>query len=195
VESVDLGVISGKVGVSSSAVVLLPMGVEERVGMKVCLSSSVAGVGLAGFRGRGEHVEVTIGLESRRHGGGTFEVECMGKGKSVIGKGRVVFDFGDPIVVEIKAVLGGKGSASVPLQEVIWQTKSFLACFEPPVRGLSVSSNRGELQAGAEVFPFKVIYAPTSPKPVESRLVVDLGDVEVVALVRGSTCGFRKHGA
>jgi hypothetical protein len=102
VEDIDLGEIRGKAGEPSMALVSVQMGVFDRVGMRVVFSSTLDGVKLSGFRGRGDSVEVAIGIEARRSGTGTFRVQCVGRERLVTGVGKVHVERGEPVLMEIR---------------------------------------------------------------------------------------------
>lgn len=90
----------------STALVSVRMGGLDRVGMKVVFGSSLSGVKLSGFRGRGDSVEVAIDIHARRSGTGTCNVQFVGHGRSVTGVGTVLVERADPVLVEVRGVLG-----------------------------------------------------------------------------------------
>ena len=88
--------------------------------------------------------------------------------------------------------MGGKSWAELPIREEIWQAKPFLAYFAPRCREFSITVDRGVVEAGAKVMPFKIVFAPKDSRPKETMLIVDLGDMEQVVKVTGTVCGFQR---
>jgi hypothetical protein len=188
----DFGVITGKARVPSTVVVSVPMDVTARTNARVSVETDVVGVRVTGWRGGGAMLDVTLAVEVGRRATGRFRLRCLGAGVAVEGDGSIEIEEADPICVTVWAVMGGKGSADIPVPEDLWQNKPYRAFFEGKrAREFSLSSDRGVVEAGAKTFPFKLYYSPRAPRATEVKLVIDLGDSEVIVQVQGVCCGFQ----
>jgi hypothetical protein len=137
-------------------------------------------------------LNVTLAIDVGRRARGRFRLKCAGAGVAVVGEGLFDIEEADPIRVTVRAVMGCRGSATIPVPEELWQNKTYRVSFCEPSRPIefSLSGNRGDVEAGAKTFPFKLFYAPRTPRATQVKLVIDLGDTEVVVLVEGVCCGF-----
>jgi hypothetical protein len=71
-----------------------------------------------------------------------------------------------------------------------WQDRQYSTRWEPKRKEFWVDQSKGTVKAGSKTFPFRVFFAPRDVRPVESLLIIDMGDQEVVMQVYGSTAGF-----
>jgi hypothetical protein len=143
-------------------------------------------------RGAGRSAEVILAIDSRKSLDLPFQLSVEGTGGyTTKGEGRLVVERPAAYVLGMQAVCGGQQSADCPIQEEFWQNKKYSAFFEPKLKEFWISQNKGVIEAGAKTFPFKVFFAPRDPRPIETILVVDCGDVEITVKVCGSCGGFQ----
>ena len=188
---VQVGEIHGQACTPSVEVIRAAFPVECRLNMRAQVSCNEPGVTVHEIRGNGGHVEVLLGLDSRRSMDEPFRVLIEGGGRKVHCEGRVVIDRPAPYILGMQTVCGGQTSADCPVFEEFWQKKEFKAYFEPKIKEIWISPSHGVIEAGAKVFPFKVFFAPQDTRPIEALLVVDFGDKEITVKVCGSTGGFQ----
>jgi hypothetical protein len=81
--------------------------------------------------------------------------------------------------IEITCVRGARVNTPVPLKEQMWKRQDFQARFEPVNSQLTLTENRGTIEAGAEAFPFTLVYEPTNNDPIETLLVAEIGALVV----------------
>jgi hypothetical protein len=164
---------------------------ERRAGqVKATVTSDVPGVRLLRVRPAGDEVEVDLIVEAKRSGHGTYRVRVEGDAAVVEGEGQIAVERADPVHVDMQSVIGVPVSADIPLVEDLWQNKQFHARMEPELGCFTISCAKGVCAAGAKSMPFRVFFNPKDARPVEVTLIVDFGDFEVTALVRGSVGGF-----
>jgi hypothetical protein len=102
---------------------------------------------------------------------------------------------GQPAVQEVAvtAPVGGRGDVEVPINLDLWVARHYTASFEPDLgQELTISSNKGTIAAGAKVFPFKVIFEPTTPGTFETVLTVALSDICLQTKITATATG-KKH--
>jgi hypothetical protein len=179
----------------------LPLEARQKGAPKVTVTSDVPGVRVLRIRPAGGTVEVDLAIESKHSGEGRYRVRVERDSMIVEGEGDIVVGRLDPVHIEMQSVTGVPISSEIPLVEDLWRSRHFRASLEPAMVCLSLSCSKGVAEAGAKALPFKVVFTAKQARPVESTLVVDFGDFEVAALIRGAVGGFagrqwanRRHG-
>jgi hypothetical protein len=197
----ELGEIRGRACEKSCEIVRLEVPIEYRMKMNATVKCEGECLSVQEVRGAGKYAEVVLMIDSRRSIDTDFQVHVDAGAFNAEGQGHLVIERPTPYVLGMQTVCGGQQSAECPLKEELWQRKPYKAFFEPKLKEFWLSQNKGFIEAGAKVFPFKVFFAPKDPRPIEALLVVDCGDVEITVKVCGSTAGFqganwgrRKHG-
>jgi hypothetical protein len=113
-------------------------------------------------------------------------------GKVVEGEGVCVMERPEPYILGVQTICGGTTADDCPIVGEIVATTKFHAFFEPKIHHVfRLTHSRGRIEAGARVFPFKVVYTPRDTRPIETLLVVDMGDSEICVKVCGSIGGFQ----
>jgi hypothetical protein len=186
----DFGEILAKAGERSTHSLRVPMGVGERQGATAKVWCAIGEVRVHQLRGSGAFLEVVVSVDSKKSGVGELRARVRGKGTMVEGTGKLIIAPADPIQVRLTAVFGQVASASIPLYQDFWQAKQYVARFNQPHKELWVMSDKGEIPAGAQVLPFKILYKPRSSKAIEAMLIVDCGDFEISVGVSATPCGF-----
>jgi hypothetical protein len=93
------------------------------------------------------------------------------------------------------SLIGVQKVVDVPFSGQLWAKATFTARFEPPVKEFRLTANKGTMEAGTRVFPFKIIYTPTAPRPSVALLVVVFNDRdEYVVECTGAVGGFQGRG-
>jgi hypothetical protein len=190
-EVVQVGELRGRACAASSEVVRIPFPIEHRAKLSAKVECDLPALTVQGVRGSGNCVEVPMAIDSRRSGSAAFHLTVDGVGKTVECEGNVVVERPAPYILGLQTVCGGQISAECPIQEEFWAKKPYKAFFEPKIKEFWISQGKGFIEAGSKVFPFRVFFAPKDPRPVETILVVECGDMEITVKVCGSTGGFQ----
>jgi hypothetical protein len=187
---IDLGEIHGKALEPNNQSVRMPFPVRRRLAARATVTCSQDVLRVQEIRGAGKYAEVVIGIDSRHSWTGPFGCQIESNGLKVEGTGTLIVDRPDPYVLGLTTICGGSSSDECPIRTDIWQTKKYKAHFEPKRKEFWLTQYSGTIEAGAKTFPFKVFWAPKDPRPVETLLIVDCGDLEIVVKVCGCIGGF-----
>ena len=97
-----------------------------------------------------------------------------------------------PAPFGISCVMGTQNSSEVPFLGQLWAKATFKAHFEPQIRELRLTAYKGTMEAGVRVFPFRVVFTPSSPRSVATLLVVVFNEqTEYCVAICGSSAGFQ----
>ena len=139
----------------------------------------------------GAKINVSLRVLSPIHGEFPISIRVDVGARSMHANGVIKVDYPRPLPFGLSGIIGSQSSAQIPFSGQLWKAATYTATIQPPTKEFRLSQAKGEMAAGAKVFPFKVFFAPRDPRPIEALLVVDCGDVEITVKVCGSTGGFQ----
>jgi hypothetical protein len=151
----------------------------------------------------GNRLAVTVHVVAQIHGEYPMKFHVDVGTRSFKATGKLVVKHGRPAPFGMASMIGSQSSADVPYQGQLWANARYKAVLQQTGKEFRITANHGTMEAGAKVFPFKVIFTPRDPKPVVATLFVTFNDTsEYCVEVTGSVCGFqgkswgrRQHGA
>jgi hypothetical protein len=170
---IDFGSIGSRCGESGVHRLMIPIpNPADRAVAKVRLEQDVEVAKISGVTPTGSHLLVVVTTEYRVSGTYELKVIVEFNGKSITGKANVAIKHNKPQPLGMSAIVGGTSEAEVPFMGQLWKASAYTARFEPTLREFRLTSTQGTMDAGAKVFPFRVIFMPKDPKPVAALLVV-----------------------
>ena len=92
-----------------------------------------------------------------------------------------------PVIIHVEAPVGERATVDIPAPQDFWAKAQYTARLDAKASEFWLSENKGVIEAGAKVLPFKVTFAPQNRRPVEALIIVEIGDIEYAVKICGST--------
>jgi hypothetical protein len=191
-EDVQLGSLECVAGDPSELRAMIPAIFKPGVELKTVLEIENDAMRVGTVTNVGQHVVVNLHADWRMGGQFPFAIKVTGGGQTVTAKGILDVKHQKPAPFGMTCVLGTQTSAEVPYTGQLWAKATYQAHFEPVIKEFRLTAYRGTMDAGSRVFPFKVVFTPSSPKSVVTLLVVVFNNqTEYCVDICGSSAGFQ----
>jgi hypothetical protein len=190
----DLGTYDTTAGEVGEHRLMIPIAnASDRAAAKVKLETDIPDLArITNTTTIGQHLVAILLVEWRVSGEYPAKVLVSYGGKTITGKFIITIKHAKPQPFGLSCVIGSQTSAEVPYMGQLWKAATYVAKLEPTMKEFRLNSYKGTMEAGAKVFPFRVVFTPRDPKPTVALLVVVLNGVdEYTVEITGSVGGFQ----
>jgi hypothetical protein len=140
----------------------------------------------------GGHIIVHLRADCRVGGEYPYVITLSADGYDrVSGHGLLLAKHATPEPLAVTGTIGKETATHIPFLGQLWKNSTFKAHLEPRLKEFQLTASRGTMAAGAQTFPFQLVFTPTVTRKSVALLVVVFNDEsEYVVEVTGAVGGF-----